>query len=44
MCPANDVETEERLVSGDVVGRRVATHEQSAGNIDEPEGASDYEE
>ena len=39
-------ETEEQLVSGDVVGRRgrVPTHEQSAGNIDEAEGREDDEE
>jgi SAM-dependent methyltransferase len=44
-CPAEQVaynaETEEQLESGDVVGRRgrVATHDQSAGNIDERKGA-----
>ena len=42
----DDAETEEQLVSGDVVGRRgrVATHDQSAGNIDEAEGGEDDQE
>jgi hypothetical protein len=39
----DDAETEERLVRGDVVGRRarVPTHEQGAGNIDEAERRDD---
>lgn len=36
----NDAETEKRLMSGDVVGRRsgVASHDQGVGNIDEAKG------
>src|SRR5580700_4080114 len=42
----DDAETEEQLVSGDVVGRRrrVPMHEQRAGNIDEAQWSGDYEE
>ena len=41
---SDDGETEKRLVSQDVVGSRggVSAHEQSAGNIDQAEGGSDY--
>lgn len=37
---AEDAETEERLVRGDVVGRRgrVPPYEQGVGNVDEPQG------
>jgi len=43
---AHDAETEERLVSGDVAGRRgrVAIHEQFAGNIDEAQWGEDAKE
>src|SRR5260370_14640135 len=43
---ADDAETEEQVVSGDVVGRRgrVPSHEQMAGNIDEAQGGEDDEE
>src|SRR5258708_29397669 len=43
---ADDAETEEPLVSGDVAGRggRVAMHEQLAGNVDEADGAGEDEE
>lgn len=43
---ADDAETEERFVRGDVVGRRgrVALHEQSAGNVEDADRAGDGEE
>ena len=39
---ADDAKTEERLVRGNVVGRRgrVPVHEQSVGNLDEAEGSA----
>src|ERR1700682_3536048 len=42
---ADDAKTEEKLVRGDIVGRRgrVATHEQSAGNVDEAQGGGEYQ-
>ena len=42
---SDDTETEERLVCGDVGGRRrrVPMHEQFAGNIHEAQGADDHE-
>ena len=46
MCPANDAETEERLVSGDVAGRggRVAVHEEFVGDVDEAQRAEQNKE
>jgi hypothetical protein len=43
---ADDAETEKQLMSGDVVGRRgrVATHDLSAGNVDEAEGGEENQE